>query len=122
MNITSKRSTSWTRRDSGLMMKTPNAFMRLKHIACSEKHICDHARIWMRRSVICVGALRWRANRKPNPLNLFCVSIYDLYELRQSADKYRPQLGEIYASFREGFDTTDLARAKARLKNPSPTW
>jgi hypothetical protein len=51
-----------------------------------------------------------------------CVSIYDLCELRQSADKYRPQLGEIYASFSEGFDTADLARAKARLKNPSPTW
>jgi predicted ATPase len=51
-----------------------------------------------------------------------CVSIYDLYELRQSADKYRPQLGEIYASFTEGFDTADLAIAKARLKNPSPMW
>jgi predicted ATPase len=49
-------------------------------------------------------------------LNL-CVSIYDLYELRQSADKYRPQLGEIYGSFSEGFDTADLVRAKARLKN-----
>jgi predicted ATPase len=46
-----------------------------------------------------------------------CVSIYDLYELRRNADKYRPQLGEIYGSFNEGFDTTDLVRAKARLKN-----
>jgi class 3 adenylate cyclase/predicted ATPase len=47
-----------------------------------------------------------------------CVSIYDLYELRQkqNADKYRSQLGEIYGSFTEGFDTTDLIRAKARLK------
>jgi class 3 adenylate cyclase len=44
-----------------------------------------------------------------------CVSIYDLYELRQNADTYRSQLGEIYGSFSEGFDTTDLVRAKARL-------
>jgi predicted ATPase len=45
------------------------------------------------------------------------VSIYDLYELRGNADKYRPQLGEIYRSFSEGFDTMDLIRAKARLKS-----
>jgi class 3 adenylate cyclase/predicted ATPase len=44
-----------------------------------------------------------------------CVSIYDLYELRQNADKYRPQLGEIYRSFSEGFGTADLVKAKARL-------
>jgi predicted ATPase len=50
-----------------------------------------------------------------------CVSIYDLHQLRQNADKYRPQLGQIYRSFGEGFDTTDLVRVKARLKNPSPT-
>jgi class 3 adenylate cyclase/tetratricopeptide (TPR) repeat protein len=46
-----------------------------------------------------------------------CVSIYDLYELRRNADEYRPQLGEIYRSFSEGFDTVDLVRAKARLKS-----
>jgi predicted ATPase len=45
-----------------------------------------------------------------------CVSIYDLYELRKSADKYYSQLGEIYKFFSEGFDTADLVRAKARLK------
>ena len=45
-----------------------------------------------------------------------CVSIYDLYERRQNADEYRSQLGEIYGFFREGFDTTDLVRAKARLE------
>ena len=37
-----------------------------------------------------------------------CASLYDLYELRQSGDQYRPQLGEVYASFTEGFDTRDL--------------
>jgi predicted ATPase len=46
-----------------------------------------------------------------------CVSSYDLYELRQNADKYRPRLGDIYRSFSEGFDTMDLVRAKARLEN-----
>jgi class 3 adenylate cyclase/tetratricopeptide (TPR) repeat protein len=45
-----------------------------------------------------------------------CVSMYDLYELRHNAGTYRQQLGEIYATFSEGFDTTDLVRAKARLK------
>jgi class 3 adenylate cyclase/predicted ATPase len=48
-----------------------------------------------------------------------CVSIYDLHELRHHADKYRPQLGEIYGSFSEGFDTADLVAAKARLKGIS---
>ncbi len=55
-------------------------------------------------------------NAKSLELKL-CVSIYDLYELRQNADKYRSQLGEIYGSFSEGFDTMDLVRARARLKN-----
>jgi tetratricopeptide (TPR) repeat protein len=45
-----------------------------------------------------------------------CVSIYDLYELRKHPNKYLPQLEESYAFFSEGFDTTDLTRAKARLK------
>jgi hypothetical protein len=46
------------------------------------------------------------------------VSIYELYELRHNADAYRPQLGEIYGFFSEGFDTPDLVRAKARLQAP----
>jgi class 3 adenylate cyclase/tetratricopeptide (TPR) repeat protein len=45
-----------------------------------------------------------------------CVSVYDLYELRHNADEYRPQLGDLFGSFSEGFDTADLVRAKARLK------
>jgi predicted ATPase len=44
-----------------------------------------------------------------------CMSIYDLHERRQNADKYRSQLGEVYRSFTEGLDTADLIRAKARL-------
>jgi tetratricopeptide (TPR) repeat protein len=46
-----------------------------------------------------------------------CVSLYDLYELRQGADRYRPQLAEIYGFFGEGFDTADLIGAKSRLKS-----
>jgi class 3 adenylate cyclase/tetratricopeptide (TPR) repeat protein len=62
--------------------------------------------------------LRVAREQKAKSLELnLCVSIYDLYELRQNADKYRSQLGEIYGSFSEGFGTTDLVRAKARLKN-----
>ena len=65
----------------------------------------------------CKG-LKVAREQKAKSLELkLCVSIYDLYELRQNADKYRPQLGEIYGSFSEGFDTSDLVRAKARLKN-----
>jgi class 3 adenylate cyclase/tetratricopeptide (TPR) repeat protein/ABC-type transport system involved in cytochrome c biogenesis ATPase subunit len=66
---------------------------------------------------LCKG-LRVAREQKAKSLELnLCVSIYDLYELRQNADKYRSQLGEIYGSFSEGFGTTDLVRAKARLKN-----
>jgi class 3 adenylate cyclase/predicted ATPase len=46
-----------------------------------------------------------------------CVSMHDLCVLRQNADKYRSQLDEICGFFSEGFDTADLVRAKARLKN-----
>jgi class 3 adenylate cyclase/tetratricopeptide (TPR) repeat protein len=45
-----------------------------------------------------------------------CLSICDLYDLRQNADEGRTQLGAVYASFSEGFDTADLLRARARLK------
>jgi hypothetical protein len=45
-----------------------------------------------------------------------CLSIYDLYEQRKNAEKYRSELGEIYGFFSEGFETTDLIEAKARLK------
>jgi hypothetical protein len=44
-----------------------------------------------------------------------CTSIYDLYELRKNSDEYRPELGKLYGSFSEGFDTADLLGAKARL-------
>ncbi|HKF09729.1 MAG TPA: adenylate/guanylate cyclase domain-containing protein [Xanthobacteraceae bacterium] len=66
---------------------------------------------------LCKG-LKVAREQKAKSLELkLCTSIYDLYELRQNADKYRSQLGEIYGSFSEGFDTMDLVRAKARLKN-----
>jgi predicted ATPase len=63
--------------------------------------------------------LKVAREQKAKSLELkLCVSIYDLYQLRQrqNAEKYHSQLGEIYGSFSEGFDTTDLVRAKARLK------
>jgi class 3 adenylate cyclase/tetratricopeptide (TPR) repeat protein/ABC-type transport system involved in cytochrome c biogenesis ATPase subunit len=61
--------------------------------------------------------LKVARDQKARSLELkLCISIYDLHELRQDADKYRFQLGEIYKSFSEGFDTADLVRAKARLK------
>jgi class 3 adenylate cyclase/tetratricopeptide (TPR) repeat protein/ABC-type transport system involved in cytochrome c biogenesis ATPase subunit len=65
---------------------------------------------------LCKG-LTVAREQKAKSLELkLCVSVYDLYELRHNADTYRPQLGEIYGSFSEGFDTADLVRAKAKLK------
>jgi predicted ATPase len=62
--------------------------------------------------------LKVAREQKAKSLELrLCMSIYDLYELRQNGEKYRSQLGEIYRSFTEGFDTADLVRAKARLKS-----
>jgi class 3 adenylate cyclase/predicted ATPase/ABC-type transport system involved in cytochrome c biogenesis ATPase subunit len=66
---------------------------------------------------LCKG-LKVAREQKAKSLELrLCASIYDLHEVRQNADKYRPQLGQIYRSFSEGFDTADLVRAKARLKS-----
>jgi predicted ATPase len=66
---------------------------------------------------LCKG-LRVVREQKAKSLELkLCVSIYDLHELRQNADNYRSQLGEIYGFFSEGFDTTDLVNAKSRLTN-----
>ena len=45
-----------------------------------------------------------------------CLSMCDLYDLRQNAEKCRAQLGDIYGFFNEGFDTADLIRAKVRLE------
>lgn len=46
-----------------------------------------------------------------------CLSVCDLYDLKKDVGKCRSQLGEVYGFFSEGFDTTDLVRAKARLEN-----
>ena len=61
--------------------------------------------------------LRIAQEQKAKSLELkLCVSFYDLCKLRQNADEYRSQLGEVYDCFSEGFDTSDLVRAKARLQ------
>ena len=60
--------------------------------------------------------LKVAREQKAKSLELrLCVSMYDLYELRQIGERYRSQLGELYRSFTEGFDTADLVKAKARL-------
>ena len=82
-----------------------------------EAYLRSHQDLDQAEHFFCKG-LKVAREQKAKFLELkLCVSIYDLYELRQNADKYRSQLGEIYGSFSEGFDTTDLVRAKARLKN-----
>ncbi len=81
-----------------------------------ETYLRSHQDLDQAERYLCKG-LKVAREQKAKSLELkLCVSIYDLYELRQNADKYRSQLGEIYGSFSEGFGTTDLVRAKARLK------
>jgi predicted ATPase len=60
--------------------------------------------------------LKVAREQKARSLELrLCLSMCDLYDLRQDANRHLPELAEIYASFSEGFDTADLVRAKARL-------
>jgi hypothetical protein len=44
------------------------------------------------------------------------LSMCDLHDVGPSADKCRVQLGEVYESFTEGYETVDLMRAKERLQ------
>jgi predicted ATPase len=82
-----------------------------------ETYLRSHQDLDRAERYLCKGLEIARDQKaKSFELNL-CVSMYDLYELRQNADKYRSQLGEIYGSFSEGFGTTHLVGANARLKN-----
>src|SRR5262249_24096231 len=82
-----------------------------------ETYLRSHQDLDQAERYLCKG-IEVAREQKAKSLELkLCTSIYDLYELTQNADKYRSQLGEIYESFSEGFDTTDLVSAKVRLKN-----
>ena len=82
-----------------------------------EAYLRSHQDLDQAEHFFCKG-LKVAHEQKAKSLELkLCVSIYDLCELRQNANDYRSQLGEIYGFFSEGFDTTDLVRAKARLKH-----
>jgi len=82
-----------------------------------EAYLRSHQDLDRAEHFFCKG-LKVAHEQKAKSLELkLCVSIYDLYELRQNADTYRSELSEIYGFFSEGFDTTDLVRAKARLRN-----
>ncbi len=82
-----------------------------------EAYLRSHQDLEQAEHFFCKG-LKVAREQKAKSLELkLCVSIYDLYELRQNADKYRSQLGDVYGFFSEGFDTMDLVRAKSRLKN-----
>jgi predicted ATPase len=81
-----------------------------------ETYLRSHQDLVQAEHCFCKG-LKIAREQKAKSLELkLCVNIYDLYELRQNADKYRSQLGDICGFFSEGFDTTDLVGAKARLK------
>ena len=81
-----------------------------------EAHLRSDQNLDQAEDFFCKG-LEVARDQKAKSLELkLCLSICDLCERRQNADKYRSQLGEVYGFFSEGFDTTDLVRAKARLK------
>jgi tetratricopeptide (TPR) repeat protein len=83
-----------------------------------ETYLRSHQDLDQAEHYFCEG-LKIAREQKANSLELkLCVSICDLHDLRrmQNANRYRLQLGEIYRSFSEGFDTADLVRAGARLK------
>jgi predicted ATPase len=85
-----------------------------------ETHLRSRGDLDQADRCFCRG-LKVAREQKARSLELrLCASLCDLYELKQSGDQYRPQLGEIYASFTEGFDTKDLVKAKRRLRR-SPT-
>ena len=64
--------------------------------------------------------LKVAREQKARSLELrLCLSMCDLNGLGQNASKWRAQLGEVYGSFTEGFDTADLMRAKAKLETLS---
>ena len=65
----------------------------------------------------CKG-LKVAREQKAKSLELrVCLSICDLYELRQDADKCRSQLDEIYGSFSEGFDTCGSRQSQGKIEN-----
>jgi predicted ATPase/class 3 adenylate cyclase len=88
------------------------------HRLLGETHLRSHRDLDQAEHYFCEG-LKIAREQKAKSLELkLCVSICDMHDLRQmqSAGRDRSQLGEIYRSFSEGFDTTDLVRARARLK------
>lgn len=72
----------------------------------------DQAEHWF-----CRGIKVAREQKAKSLALRLCMSMYDLHEPRRDADKYRPQLSELFGAFSEGFATADLVGAKARL-NP----
>jgi len=82
-----------------------------------ETHLKSNQDLNQAEHYFCKG-LEVAREQKAKSLELrICLSMCDLYDLRQNADKCRSQLAEIYGSFSEGFDTVDLVRAGARLRN-----
>ena len=83
-----------------------------------ETHLQSYQDLDQAEHYFCKGLAVAREQQAKSLELKLCLNICDLYEQRQrpNADKYRSELGEIYGSFSEGFDTTDLVRATARLK------
>jgi len=64
----------------------------------------------------------WWLNYIDERMKAWCAGERDYWRqvltrvIAEVRERYRPQLSEIYGSFTEGFDTTDMVRARARLE------
>ena len=85
------------------------------HRLLGETYLRSHQDLDQAEHYFCKG-LKVAREQKAKSLELrLYLSICDLYELRENADKYCSELAEIYGFFSEGFDTADLVKAKTRL-------
>ena len=65
-----------------------------------------------------IRGLNVSREQKAKSLELrLCLSMCDLRDQKQGVNEYRSQLGEVYGWFGEGFDTADLVKAKAKLRD-----
>ena len=95
-----------------------NAFTKRKYIDCAVKPICDRSENLDKAEHYFLKGLEVAREQKAKSLELrLCLSLCDLSDLGKNAEKFVSQLGDVYKSFSEGFDTADLVRAKARLEN-----
>ncbi|SDH07878.1 Predicted ATPase [Bradyrhizobium sp. Rc2d] len=83
----------------------------------AEAHLRSNQDVDQAEYYFCEG-LEVAREQKAKSLELrLCLSMCGLSALTHNVERCRLQLDKIYGSFREGFETPDLVRAKARLES-----